>query len=114
MKTKIIKINFKNPEISKIKEAANIIKKGGLVAFPTETVYGLGVNGLDKKAVKKIFLVKGRPQDNPLILHISEIKQMYSLVNEIPNNAKKLIKRFWPGPLTIIFKKTKIVPDIVK
>jgi len=113
MKTNIIKINFKNPEISKIKEASNIIKKGGLVAFPTETVYGLGANGLDKKAVKKIFLVKGRPQDNPLILHISEIKQIDSLVNEIPNNAKKLIKRFWPGPLTIILKKTKIVPDIV-
>jgi len=113
MKTRIVKINFKNPEISKIKEAANIIKMGGLVAFPTETVYGLGANGLDRKAVKKIFLVKGRPQDNPLILHISEIKQIYFLVNEIPNNAKKLIKRFWPGPLTIIFKKTKIVPDIV-
>jgi L-threonylcarbamoyladenylate synthase len=113
MKTKIIKINFKNPEISKIKEAANTIKNGGLVAFPTETVYGLGANGLDKKATKKIFLVKGRPQDNPLILHISEIKQLHSLVNEIPNNAKKLIKQFWPGPLTIIFKKTKIVPDIV-
>lgn len=113
MKTKIIKINFKNPETSKIKEAANIIKKGGLVAFPTETVYGLGANGLDKKAVKKIFLVKGRPQDNPLILHISEIKQMHSLVNEIPNNAKKLIKKFWPGPLTIILKKTKIVPGMV-
>jgi len=113
MKTKIIKINLKNPETSKIKEAASIIKKGGLVAFPTETVYGLGANGLDKKAVKKIFIVKKRPQDNPLILHISEIKQIYSLVNEIPNNAKKLVKQFWPGPLTIIFKKTKIVPDIV-
>lgn len=113
MKTKIIKINPKKPEISKIKKSANIIKKGGLVAFPTETVYGLGANGLNKNAVKKIFKAKGRPQDNPLILHISNINQLSSLVEKIPKNAEKLIKKFWPGPLTIILKKSKKVPEII-
>ncbi len=113
MKTRIIKISSRNPDERSIATAAAVIKNGGLVVFPTETVYGLGANALDEQAVKKIFLVKGRPQDNPLIIHISEIKQLYSLVSEIPDNAKKLIKRFWPGPLTLILKKTKIVPDIV-
>jgi L-threonylcarbamoyladenylate synthase len=113
MKTRIININPENPEISHIKTASKILKKGGLVAFPTETVYGLGANGLNKKAVKKIFLAKGRPQDNPLILHVSEINQVDSLVEEIPDKAKKLMKKFWPGPLTIIFRKSKIIPDVV-
>ncbi len=107
MKTKIIKISSRNPDERSIATAAAVIKNGGLVVFPTETVYGLGANALDEQAVKKIFLVKGRPQDNPLIIHISEIKQLYSLVSEIPDNAKKLIKGFWPGPLTLILKKNK-------
>ena len=110
MKTRIININPNNPEISKIKICSKILKRGGLVAFPTETVYGLGANGLDKKAIKKIFLAKNRPQDNPLILHVSDINQVNSLVKEIPDKAKKLMKTFWPGPLTIIFKKSKVVP----
>ncbi|MBS3086231.1 threonylcarbamoyl-AMP synthase [Candidatus Pacearchaeota archaeon] len=113
MKTEIIKINSRNPEVYKIREAANIIINGGLVAFPTETVYGLGANVFNKNAVKKIFIAKGRPQDNPLIVHVSEMKQINSLVSEIPYNAKKLMKKFWPGPLTIIIKKSKLVPDIV-
>lgn len=112
MKTKIIKINPKNPNISKIKEAAEIIKRGGLVAFPTETVYGLGANALDENAVKKIFIAKGRPTDNPLIIHISEVKQIDLLVTKIPGKAKQLIKKFWPGPLTIIMKKSERVPSI--
>ena len=113
MKTKILKINPKNPETHKIREAAKIIVKGGLVAFPTETVYGLGADALNKDAVKKIFIAKGRPLDNPLIVHVSGVKQARSLVKEIPNNAKKLMEKFWPGPLTIIMKKSKLVPDIV-
>lgn len=112
MKTSIIKLNPCNPDIQKIKKAAEIIKKSGLVAFPTETVYGLGANGLNKDAIKKIFIAKGRPQDNPLILHISDIKQLDLLVKEIPEKAEKLIKNFWPGPLTLVLKKSRIVPKI--
>lgn len=91
-------------------EASNIIKQGGLVAFPTETVYGLGANGLDKKAAAKIYTAKGRPSDNPLILHIAEIKQLEKIVKQIPEDAEKLMERYWPGPLTIIFEKTDLVP----
>lgn len=109
--TKIIKINPHNPEIEKIKEAAEIIKNGGTVAFPTETVYGLGANALADKAIEKIFLAKGRPQDNPLIIHISSIDQLNNLVESIPDRAYPLMDRFWPGPLTLIFNRTKIVPD---
>lgn len=113
MKTKIVKIDkdkFKEEELT---EAAAIIKNGGLVAFPTETVYGLGADGLNEKSVKKIYLAKERPSDNPLILHIGNIGQMDSLVREIPEVAWKCIEEFWPGPLTIIFKKSNIIPDII-
>ncbi len=113
MKTRIIKIDSKNISTAKINEAARIIKKGGVVAFPTETVYGLGANGLDKKAVRKIFLAKGRPQDNPLILHVSGIDQVNYLVNKTPEKAAKLMERFWPGPLTLVMKKSKAVPKAV-
>ncbi len=112
METKIIKINPKKPEISKIKEAAKILKRGGLVAFPTETVYGLGANALDEKAVKKIFKVKKRPFNDPLIVHIADKKDIYQLAKEVPPEAGKLINKFWPGPLTLVLKKTKIVPKI--
>lgn len=113
MKTKIIKINESNIEKHLIEEAANIIKNGGLVGFPTETVYGLGANGLNIEAVEKIFIAKGRPQDNPLILHISSIDQLRELVEEIPDIAKTCIDKFWPGPLTILFKKSNRVPEII-
>ena len=93
-----------------IEEAAQILKAGGLVAFPTETVYGLGGNGLDKKAARKIYAAKGRPSDNPLILHVSKIKEVYPLVESVPEKAKILMESFWPGPLTLILKKSKIVP----
>jgi L-threonylcarbamoyladenylate synthase len=96
-----------------IKKAADLIKKGEVVAFPTETVYGLGANALNSSAVKKIFKAKGRPSDNPLIAHISNKKQLSNLINaEIPEVVERLISEFWPGPLTIIFNKSKIVPDI--
>jgi len=96
-----------------IKEAAKVINKGGLVIFPTETVYGIGANGLDEKAVAKIFAAKGRKSDNPLILHISDIKMLDKIVNNVTELEKKLMDAFWPGPLTIILPKTKEVPNIV-
>ncbi|MDZ7611883.1 MAG: L-threonylcarbamoyladenylate synthase [Candidatus Moranbacteria bacterium] len=113
MNTQVIKIESNKDFTEKITRAAGIIKKGGLVAFPTETVYGLGANGLDENAVKKIFLAKGRPQDNPLILHVSSIKQAQSLAEEIPEKAEKLMNKFWPGPLTLILKRSKLVPNII-
>ena len=90
--------------------AAKALQNGGLVAFPTETVYGLGGNALDPAASKKIYAAKGRPSDNPLIVHIAEKESLYELVMEVPEKAKKLMDRFWPGPLTIILKKNDTVP----
>lgn len=112
MRTKIINIDKDNIDKKIFNEAVNVIKNGGIVAFPTETVYGLGANGLDKDAVAKIFEVKGRPADNPLILHIYDIAQMDLLTEEIPPLAFECMKRFWPGPLTMILKKSDFVPDI--
>ncbi len=96
-----------------LKKAAGIINNGGLVAFPTETVYGLGADGLNPEAVKKIYAAKGRPSDNPLILHISDVCQLDSLVSDITPVAKTLMENFWPGPMTLVFKKKEIVSDIV-
>lgn len=93
-----------------IKKAAKYIKESGIVIFPTETVYGIGANGLDEEAVNKIFLAKGRAADNPLILHISNIKMLDELVNNINDIEQKLMEAFWPGPLTIILPKKDIVP----
>ena len=90
--------------------AAEIIKNGGLVAIPTETVYGLGANGLDPKSVAKIFEAKGRPQDNPLILHVSETKEIEHFCHSIPESAYKLAERFWPGPLTMVLPARSTVP----
>ena len=90
--------------------AANIIKNGGLVAIPTETVYGLGANGLDENAVIKIFEAKGRPQDNPLILHISGPEQIEQFAHHIPQSAYDLAEKFWPGPLTIILPAKELIP----
>ena len=93
-----------------ISEAAEILKQGGLVAFPTETVYGLGGNGLDKEVAKKIYAAKGRPSDNPLILHVSSMEEVYPLVKALPEKAKKLMEAFWPGPLTLVLPKSDLVP----
>jgi L-threonylcarbamoyladenylate synthase len=106
MKTVLLQAN-------QIQTAATILKQGGLVVFPTETVYGLGANGLDGEAVAKIFVAKGRPSDNPLILHIHNEAQLADLVTEVSNEAKQLINAFWPGALTLIFHKTAIVPKEV-
>ncbi len=93
-----------------IRRAGEILKKGGLVAFPTETVYGLGANALDETAAGRIYRAKGRPSDNPLIVHIADWKDIFLIAEEIPEQAKKLADAFWPGPLTMILKKSDAVP----
>ncbi|MBS4959813.1 MAG: threonylcarbamoyl-AMP synthase [Clostridiales bacterium] len=99
-----------HPDNSVIEKAAGILQQGGLVAFPTETVYGLGGNGLDVTACKKIYAAKGRPSDNPLILHIADVKDLDRIVKYIPEKAKPVIDHFWPGPVTLIFPKADCVP----
>jgi L-threonylcarbamoyladenylate synthase len=111
METKFWELK-KNPEVM-IAEAAEQIAAGELVAFPTETVYGLGADGLNAEAVAKIFAAKGRPADNPLILHIADKEQILPLTTGLNENAKALMETFWPGPLTIVVPRSSIVPDIV-
>jgi len=111
-KTLVFKVDPENPDIQTIHTAASIIRKGGLVAFPTETVYGLGANALNPEAVKALFKAKKRPLDNPPIVHVGNIQDVYRLVKEVPEKAEKLMKNFWPGPLTLIFKRSEIVPDV--
>jgi len=112
METKVVKIDRTHPDMEQIKEAGRLLRNGALVAFPTETVYGLAANALDANAVKAIFTAKGRPQDNPLIVHISDIKQIKPLVKEVPLSARKLAEKFWPGPLTMVMPKSELVPDV--
>ncbi len=113
MKTKYLRVNPDEPEGQIITEAALILRKGGLVAFPTETVYGLGANALLDKAVSRIFKAKGRPQDNPLIVHLAQKEAAYALAAEITETAKQLMDAFWPGPLTIIVKHQGVVSSHV-
>lgn len=103
----------KNNDAKLLKKAGDLLRQGELVAFPTETVYGLGANGLDSEAVKKIFVAKGRPSDNPLILHIADIEQLKKLSDNISPMALKLAEKFWPGPMTLVVTKSAIVPDVV-
>lgn len=103
----------KDKDYSKIQSAAEIIKQGGLVLFPTETVYGIGADGLNKDAVSKIFKAKGRAQDNPLILHVSNMNMVRKIAMNITDAEFMLMEKFWPGPFTIILPKKEIVPDIV-
>ena len=110
MNTKIVKIDPAHPRMEEIREAGRIIREGGLVAFPTETVYGLGGNALDVTASQRIYAAKGRPSDNPLIVHIADMASLLPLVTEIPEAARKLASACWPGPLTMIFHKSSIVP----
>lgn len=109
--TKIVKVDPDNIDFNIIKEASEIINNGGVVVFPTETVYGIGADALNEEAVDKIFKAKGRPQDNPLIVHISEYEQLYDLVSDIPENASLLADKFWPGPLTMIFNKKDVLSN---
>ena len=97
---------------SSIKEAVKLLKNGEVVGMPTETVYGLGANALDENAVRKIFTAKGRPADNPLIVHISDFEMIKPLVKEIPELAYKCAEEFWPGPLTMIMPKSDIIPSV--
>lgn len=110
MNTRLEQISKENIDDKIIEEAGRIIKEGGLVAFPTETVYGLGGDGLNPQSSKKIYAAKGRPSDNPLIIHIGERKALDRIVSYIPESARVLADRFWPGPLTMIFQKSDIVP----
>ena len=96
-----------------VKTAAALIRQGEVVGMPTETVYGLAANALDGEAVKKIFLAKGRPQDNPLIVHIADFDQIYDLCPSVPPQAKQLAEAFWPGPMTMIVPKGDCIPDEV-
>ena len=109
METKIVRIKEDHEE-KWIEEAGQILKDGGLVAFPTETVYGRGANALDEEAAAKIYSAKGRPSDNPLIVHIADFSDLEKIVEEVPEEAKKLADAFWPGPLTMIMRKNEKVP----
>jgi L-threonylcarbamoyladenylate synthase len=108
--TLMLKVDPEEPDKTKIQTAAKIIRKGGLVAFPTETVYGLGADALNPAAVLALFEAKKRPLDNPPIVHVADPKEVYRLVEEVPPKAKVLMDKFWPGPLTLIFKRSSIVP----
>ena len=110
MKTELIPVDQENIDSSAMMRAGDIIRRGGLVAFPTETVYGLGGNGLNPRSSKAIYAAKGRPSDNPLILHIADRNELYSLVAEISEAAEKLMDAFWPGPMTLVFPKSDLVP----
>lgn len=110
MKTVVYKIDNERKNREIIAEAGRILQEGGLVAFPTETVYGLGANALNADASAKIYAAKGRPSDNPLIVHIADMKALDNIVSEFPEKARKLADFFWPGPLTMIFRKTDAVP----
>ena len=110
MKTIIEKIDKNQIDEQIIEKAGEILKQGGLVAFPTETVYGLGANALDEEAAMKTYAAKGRPSDNPLIVHIADVESLDKIVTHVPDKAKKVMDKFWPGPLTLIFEKTDAVP----
>lgn len=110
METIIRTINAEQMNTDTIRQAGDILKKGGLVAFPTETVYGLGADALNEDAARKIYEAKGRPSDNPLIIHITNMETLGDIVREIPEVARKAASRYWPGPLTMIFDKSEKVP----
>ncbi|MCI9306917.1 MAG: threonylcarbamoyl-AMP synthase [Lachnospiraceae bacterium] len=111
METQIRKLDYAAIDMDIIEKAGRILKEGGLVAFPTETVYGLGGNALNPASSEKIYAAKGRPSDNPLIVHISEKDDVYQIAEQVSERAKQLMEAFWPGPLTLIFSKKALVPD---
>jgi L-threonylcarbamoyladenylate synthase len=99
--------------MERVREAADVLANGGLVAFPTETVYGLGANAFDEEAVRRVYAAKGRPSDNPMIVHIARASDISQLTDIITPDSVRLADRFWPGPLTMVFKKSDAVPDVV-
>jgi L-threonylcarbamoyladenylate synthase len=111
--TQVLQIDRQHPEPDRIARAAAILRAGGLVAFPTETVYGLGADALNAGAVQGIFDAKGRPANNPLIVHVADVAAARELVTDWPAAAERLVERFWPGPLSLVLPKTTLVPDIV-
>lgn len=111
MKTLIKEIDVNKPDKDLIAVFASMLASGKTVIFPTETVYGLGANALDEEAAAKIYQAKGRPSDNPLLVHVADKEDVYDLVENIDDRAKLLMDKFWPGPLTIVFKKKAIIPD---
>jgi L-threonylcarbamoyladenylate synthase len=113
MQTRVIRVDAANPDAAALAEAAAILRQGGLVAFPTETVYGLGANALDAGAVARIFTAKGRPSNNPIIVHVATVEQARDLTNDWPDVAARLAECFWPGPLTLVLPRGTRVPDIV-
>lgn len=110
MQTKVIDIRI-DRELA-LKESSELLKNGEVVGIPTETVYGLAANALDEEAVKKIYVAKGRPSDNPLIVHISDLSELSPLVKEIPEKVKVMADAFWPGPLTMIMEKSDLIPSV--
>jgi len=110
--TIVIKVDVRKPPLDKIRVAAKVIREGGTVAFPTETVYGLGADALNPEAVRKIFLAKKRPPDNPVIIHVADKEEVYRLARKVPKEAVKLMEKFWPGPLTLILRAADLVPRI--
>jgi L-threonylcarbamoyladenylate synthase len=111
-KTQLIEVDPFEPDPNKIIAAAKLIRSGGLVAFPTETVYGLGADALNAEAASALFIAKRRPLDNPPIVHVASAQEISSLTINIPGVAHKLMELFWPGPLTLIFERSKIIPEV--
>jgi len=107
-----LKVNAEKPEIDKIRIAASVIRRGDVVAFPTETVYGLGADALNPDAVMKVFKAKNRPADDPLIVHVAIKEDVYRLARSVPKAAERLMAQFWPGPLTLVLKRSRLVPNI--
>ena len=110
LQTEVIKIDRENMDLDALKRAGEILKSGGLVAFPTETVYGLGGDGLHEESSRKIYEAKGRPSDNPLIVHVADMEHLEKIVKKVPKAAYKLAEAFWPGPMTMILEKNDLVP----
>ena len=111
--TEVLRVDPANPEQELIERAAECLRAGGLVAFPTETVYGLGAHALDRAAILRVFAAKGRPANDPLIVHVATLDEAVPLVEDLPHVARELATRFWPGPLTMVLKRSSLVPDEV-
>jgi L-threonylcarbamoyladenylate synthase len=109
----VLTVDPQHPEPESVARAAAVLRRGGLVAFPTETVYGLGANALDAEAVRRIFAAKGRPPHNPLIVHLADTSRVREVAADWPPEAERLAERFWPGPLTLVLPRAAAVPDIV-